>query len=71
MAGWSGAGGVMNDLLPVTTAEMIAEVEREIALRRRVYPRWVADKRLTSNKADRQIAIMEAVADVLRTRSMP
>jgi hypothetical protein len=56
----------VNDLLPVTTHEMIVELEREIALRRHVYPRWVADKRLSQDKADRQIAVLEAVVGRLR-----
>lgn len=51
----------MSELFPFTIAEMIREVEREISLRRRVYPRWVAQGRLTQAAADKQIAIMEAV----------
>ncbi|MBS8227138.1 hypothetical protein [Vannielia litorea] len=35
---------------------------REAELRRRVYPRWVADGRMTQAEADRQIAVMEAIA---------
>jgi hypothetical protein len=51
----------VSELFPFTIAEMIREVEREISLRRRVYPRWVAQGRLTQAAADKQIAIMEAV----------
>ena len=50
------------DLGPPDLREQIQEVEREIALRRVVYPRWVEAGRLSQAKADRQIAVMEAVA---------
>lgn len=36
--------------------------EREVKQRRRVYPRLIADGRMTQDFADRQIAIMEAIA---------
>jgi hypothetical protein len=39
----------------------IAEVKRELALRRNVYPKFVASKRLTELAADRQIAALNAV----------
>ena len=45
---------------------MIAEVERELRLRRRVYPQWVAAGKLSQQKADRQIAVMEAIAERLK-----
>jgi hypothetical protein len=41
-------------------AEQIAEINREIALRKRVYPLWVKDGRLRQEKADRQIAQLKA-----------
>lgn len=56
----------MSDLLPITTHEMIAEIEREIVMRERVYPRWVADGKLKQAKADRQIAILRAAVRRLR-----
>ena len=34
---------------------------RELKMRRRVYPRWVEQKRLTQQKADAEIAMMEAI----------
>lgn len=60
------------DLLPdaplhVALADQIACVKREIAMRRKVYPRWVADGRMTQAKADRETAIMEAVLTTLET----
>lgn len=49
-------------LFEVTLAEMIAEVDREVAMRREVYARRVADGRMRQETAERQIAVMEAVA---------
>lgn len=56
----------MTDLLPITTHEMVTEIEREIAMRERVYPRWIADGKLKQAKADRQIAILRAAVARLR-----
>jgi len=47
-----------------TAREKAEEASREIAQRQGVYPRLVAQRRLTPAKADRQIAIMrEILAD--------
>lgn len=35
---------------------------REVKMRRRVYPRWVEGGRMTQAAADRELAIMEAIA---------
>lgn len=61
----------MADLLtgnepPVTVAEMIAAVEREIAMRGRVYPRRVADGKMTQAKADAEVRAMRAVLATLK-----
>lgn len=44
-----------------TIAEQIAAVERELRMRGRVYPRWVAQGKLTKAAADLEIKRMEAV----------
>jgi hypothetical protein len=54
-----------------TLAEQIAELRREIAVRQRVYPAWVRDGRLTQDKADRQLALLEAAAASLEGRQAP
>lgn len=51
--------GMFDDHIP--HEEKIAELKREVAMRRVVYDRRVADKRMTRNKADRQIGIIEAI----------
>jgi hypothetical protein len=55
----------MTALFPIGIDEQIACVEREIALRRRVYPRRVADRKMTQALADKQLAAMSAVLDTL------
>ena len=36
--------------------------EREVRMRRRVYPRWIEAGRMTQEQADREIAVMAAIA---------
>lgn len=43
-----------------TIAEQLDCIEREIRFRRHVYPRRVADGKMTQVLADRQIALMES-----------
>ena len=46
---------------PVTRADKRACLEREIRMRRRVYPRFVQSGKLTQAEADREIDVMEAI----------
>jgi hypothetical protein len=57
----------MPDLLAPTVDEMITCVEREIAMRRKVYPRWVEQKKLSQERADREIETMEEVSRTLHS----
>lgn len=50
----------------ITIEDQIKAVEREISMRRRVYPRWVENKRMSREKADKEIATMEAVLETLK-----
>lgn len=45
----------------------IACVRREIALRARVYPKWIETRGLKSETAEREIRSMKAVLDTLLT----
>lgn len=45
----------------VTAADKLACAKRELKMRERVYPRWVADGRLTAEHAAREIAAMAAI----------
>ncbi len=51
----------------VTIDEQIAEVKREIAMRNKVYPRWIEAGSMKKSKADFQILVMEAVLISLQT----
>lgn len=50
----------------VTLAEQIECIEREISYRLRVYPRRVADGKMTRRLADRELDRMRAVLATLR-----
>jgi hypothetical protein len=43
--------------------------EREAKMRRRVYPRWVAEGRMSQVAADSQIAMMDEIANDYRGKS--
>lgn len=47
----------------ITHADKIACIRREIAMRRNVYPKWIAAGRMTQDAADRELATMQAVHD--------
>ena len=47
--------------------QQIEEIEREIRLRREVYPRMVAKGRMKQSAADYHLARMAAVLETLRT----
>ena len=55
--------------MTIKISEQIACVRREIAMRRRVYPRWIESGKMTQAKADREIAVMEAVLATLEKLS--
>jgi hypothetical protein len=50
----------------VSLKQQIKCVEREIAMRKQVYPRWVNINKLSQQKADEELAAMEAVERSLR-----
>jgi hypothetical protein len=49
-----------------SAAEKHAEAVREIAMRERLYPRWIANGAISKQQADHRIAIMREVADDYR-----
>lgn len=62
----------MKDLLdgampPISIDDQIACVEREISMRKRVYPRQVDQGRMTPAKASEEMRRMEAVLFTLRS----
>lgn len=44
----------------------IAEVEREISTRKKFYPKWVAEGRITQEQATQRIELMQSVLETLR-----
>lgn len=52
----------------VSIDDMIECAERELKLRRRVYPERVRDKRMSQDFADHQLIAMEAILELLRRR---
>lgn len=52
----------MADLLPITPADKLACAQRELQKRREVYPRLIEGKKLSQERADREVAVMEAIA---------
>ncbi|MBO6305437.1 MAG: hypothetical protein J6M62_10240 [Selenomonadaceae bacterium] len=49
----------------VTITEQIKGVRREIDYRKRLYPRWVQDGKMTQQEANYQIELMEYVLNTL------
>ena len=51
----------------VDLEQQISEVKRELAMRRHVYPRFVANEQITEADANHRIAALEAVLETLTT----
>ena len=47
----------------IPAVEKLKAIEREIAMRRMVYPRRVSEKKMTQRQADYQLSVMEAIRD--------
>lgn len=54
-----------NDGGPVSMAELIRCVDRELGFRARVYPRWVEKRKMTQAVAELEIRRLRAVRDRL------
>lgn len=50
----------------ITYTDQIACVARELAMRERVYPKFVASGRMTDDKAARELACMRAVLETIQ-----
>lgn len=49
----------------IPLATQLAAARRELAMRRNVYPKWVAGGRMTQLKAHAEIAAMAAIVETL------
>lgn len=50
----------------VTIDDMIRCAERELAMRRAYYPKRVADRKMSQEKADHELDAQEAIVEVLK-----
>ena len=53
----------------ITDIDKFNAAERELKMRRRVYPRWVEEGKLSEGRATHEIACMEAIAEDYRARA--
>ena len=51
----------------ITIADQVKCVERELAMRKNVYPKWVAAGKMREETANMEISRMEAVLRTLKT----
>src|SRR6185436_15545739 len=63
--------GAGTPVMPVSLADQLACVRRELSLRQRVYPRLIAQKSMTQAGADFQLAAMQAVLQTLEELQGP
>ena len=52
--------------VPFTIQDLVREAERELELRKRVYPRWVEKGKLHKRKADLHLALQRAIIAKLK-----
>lgn len=52
----------------ITNADKLLCAERELRMRRRVYPRWVDEGRMKLDHAERETAVMAAIVDDYRAK---
>jgi hypothetical protein len=51
---------------PITNRDKFECALREATLRGRVYPRWIEQGKIKKEKADRELALMQAIAEDYR-----
>ena len=49
----------------ISLAERITEAQRELALRRRCYPQWIKNGRLSMEDANKQLLAMQEICRTL------
>lgn len=52
--------------MTITIKEQLDCAKRELAMRERVYPRWVLQEKMTEEKAAHEIACMKAIVATLK-----
>lgn len=56
--------------MTVTLQDQLRAAQRELALRRNVYPNQVVARRMSQDKANHEIACMEAIVETLDKQRM-
>ena len=51
----------MSETPVIPTAEKLACAERELKMRKKVYPRWVEEGKMSEGKATHELACIEAL----------
>lgn len=54
-----------------TRLDQLMELERELEVRRRVYPLWFKKRKITKNEAAHRLNCLQAVIDDFRARHAP
>lgn len=53
-----------------TPVEMLSCARRELAMRRTMYPRWVAADKMMQHISDKEIACMQAIVELITEHEM-
>lgn len=53
-------------LIAITLDQQIKEAARELALRRKLYPRWLDTDKMDIDDAEHRLATMEAILNTLK-----
>jgi hypothetical protein len=59
------------DLLAPSLVEMLAEMDRDLLARKRAYGNRVFTRRLTHERAERRLVLVQAIIDNLRAQLSP
>jgi len=54
-----------------TAAQKLACAKRELTMRRRVYPNWVNQGRMTQEEANHEVAVMADIVEDYRAKAEP
>ena len=52
--------------MTTTFDQQLAELERELGVRKNIYPRWVQEGKLKQQQADHRIHVLEDIKEVVR-----
>lgn len=55
----------MAETRPYSNAELLECARREVKMREHAYPRWVEQRKMTQERADRETGMMKAIVDIL------